>query len=201
MPYGSIEHSVPPVRDEDLMRAACQGDMGAFGQLVRRYEGPLYRFLRRMIGNAAEAEDVFQEAMLRVYVSRDRFDVTASFRPWLYRIAANCCRDRMRYWRRRPAVSLEAANMEGHTEGHAGHLAARTPAPDGVAEAEELRERLEAAVARLPVKHREVFLMARYEGMPYEEISISLGVPVGTVKSRMNKAVRVLMDQLEEFLP
>ncbi|MCC6696290.1 MAG: RNA polymerase sigma factor [Candidatus Hydrogenedentes bacterium] len=201
MPYGSIEHSVSPVCDEDLMRATCQGDMGAFGQLVRRYEGPLYRFLRRMIGNAAEAEDVFQEAILRVYLSRDRFDVNASFRPWLYRIAANCCRDRMRYWRRRPAVSLEAASMEGHTEGHIGHLAARTPAPDGLAEAEELRERLEAAVARLPIKHREVFLMARYEGMPYEEISESLGVPVGTVKSRMNKAVRVLMNQLEEFLP
>ena len=80
-------------------------------------------------------------------------------------------------------------------------LAARTPAPDGAAQSEELRACLEAAVARLPVKHREVFLMARYEGMPYEEIGESLGIPVGTVKSRMNKAVRVLMDQLQEFLP
>ncbi|MCC6488868.1 MAG: sigma-70 family RNA polymerase sigma factor [Candidatus Hydrogenedentes bacterium] len=184
------------------MRATCQGDMGAFGELVRRYEGPLYRFLRRMLGNAAEAEDVFQEAMLRVYLSRERFDVSASFRPWLYRIAANCCRDRMRYWRRRPAISLEAAaDMEGLSNGLMGRLAARTPAPDGVAEAEELRERIEAAVARLPVKHREVFLMARYEGMPYDEISESLGVPVGTIKSRMNKAVGVLMKELEGFLP
>jgi RNA polymerase sigma-70 factor (ECF subfamily) len=182
--YPTEERHVGEPPDETLMCAACEGDMEAFGQLVRRYESPLFNYLRRMTGNAAEAEDVFQDTMLRLYRSRDRYDRSSPVRPWLYRIATNCCRDRLRYWRRRPAVSLESGESSGRTL--ADQVADASARPDDRAREIEVRERLEKAVARLPVKHRAVFLMARYEGMPYEAIGESLGIPVGTVKSRMN---------------
>ena len=202
MTYSSDEKDVIQPSDEDLMRRTQGGDGAAFGQIVRRYEAPLFNYLRRMAGNAGEAEDLFQETMLRVYRSREGYDLEAPFRPWLYRIATNCCRDRLRYWRRRPSTSLDASLGQGE-DGKAlkEYLASGTPGPADEAQAAELRERIEAAIASLPVKHRAVFLMARYEGMPYEAIGESLGIPVGTVKSRMNKAVHTLMQQLAEFLP
>lgn len=175
--------------------------MAAFEQIVRRYEAPLFNFLRRMTGNAAEAEDVFQETMLRLYRSRDQYDPACPVRPWLYRIAANCCCDRLRYLRRRLAVSLDS---HGGPERDGSPLADRIPdgnaAPDAQVREAEVRERLERAVAKLPMKHRTVFLMARYEEMPYEAIGEILGIPIGTVKSRMNKAVRLLMNELKEYL-
>lgn len=175
--------------------------MEAFGRLVRRYESPLFNYLRRMTGNAAEAEDVFQETMIRLYRSRDRYDRGSPVRPWLYRIATNCCRDRLRYWRRRPSVSLESPRgADGSGQTLADGIPDGQAGSDSRVREAEVRDRLEEAVARLPVKHRSVFLMARYDGMDYESISESLGIPVGTVKSRMNKAVRVLMDELKEFL-
>ncbi|GMV91495.1 MAG: RNA polymerase sigma24 factor [Candidatus Hydrogenedentota bacterium] len=187
--------------DETLMAAARDGDMEAFGRLVRRYEAPLFTYLRRMTGNAAEAEDVFQETMLRLYRSRDRYDPSSPLRPWLYRIATNCSCDRLRYLRRRLAVSLDRF---GGAESDGPPLAERIPdahaSADASARESELRERLEAAIARLPMRHRAVFLMARHEGMPYDAIGECLGIPVGTVKSRMNKAVRLLMDELREFV-
>lgn len=187
--------------DETLMAAAQQDDFEAFGKLVRRYELPLFNYLRRMTGNSAEAEDVFQETMLRLYRSRDRYDPASRLRPWLYRIATNCCHDRMRYLRRRLGVSLDSpsgSNESGQTigdripDGHAG--------PDAQVREAEVRARLEAALTRLSTKHRTVFLMARYDGMAYDEIGESLGIPVGTVKSRMNTAVRILMQELSEFI-
>jgi RNA polymerase sigma-70 factor (ECF subfamily) len=187
--------------DETLMSDARDGDMAAFEQIVRRYEAPLFNFLRHMTGNAAEAEDVFQETMLRLYRSRDRYDPACPVRPWLYRIATNCCCDRLRYLRRRLAVSLDS---RGGPERDGSPLADRIPdgnaAPDAQVREAEVRERLEQAVAKLPMKHRTVFLMARYEEMPYEAIGQILGIPVGTVKSRMNKAVQLLMTELKEFL-
>lgn len=192
-------HEVPS--DEALMAGARDGDTEAFGRLVRRYESPLFNYLRRMTGNATEAEDVFQETMLRLYRSRERYDSAYPLRPWLYRIATNCCCDRLRYLRRRFALSLDLfADPEGTGPALAERIADADASADGSVREAEVRERLEAAIARLPMRHRAVFLMARYEDMPYDAIAESLGIPVGTVKSRMNKAVRLLMSELREFM-
>ncbi|HUW61387.1 MAG TPA: sigma-70 family RNA polymerase sigma factor [Candidatus Bathyarchaeia archaeon] len=189
-------HETP---DAVLVDRARSGDADAFAALVRRYERPLYAYARRMLRSADEAEDVFQETFLRVHLHLDRFREGAPFRPWLYQIATNLCRDRQRWWRRRPQVSLDSARGgQPDAPTYADTLAAPDPGPDRLAREAEAAERLENAVARLPVKQRAVFLMARYDGLSYDEISKILSIPVGTVKSRMNTAVNSLLAAIQE---
>lgn len=176
--------------DEALLAQSRRGDEEAFAVLMRRYEQPLFHYLQRMLGNAAEAEDVFQETFLKVHLHADRFQEGMPFRPWLYRIATNVCRDRQRYWWRRPQVRWSPAL--------GNRVAAVQADPGAAAQESETMARLEKAIARLSVKHRAVFLMARYDGMSYEEISEALQVPLGTVKSRMNRAVNQLMSDVKE---
>ena len=173
--------------DETLAARAQRGDDAAFAALVRRYEQPLYAYAHRMLHNAADAEDVFQETFLRVHRRFLQFDSTRLFKPWLYRIATNVCRDRQRSWWRQPTVALTELPMAPVDPG---------PGPDAVAIMGETQKRLEQAVARLPDKQRAVFLLARYEDMPYDQIAVALGIPVGTVKSRMNKAVTFLRERM-----
>ncbi len=177
--------------DEDLLILARDGEDRAFAMLVHRYEAPLFNYLRRMLGNAADAEEIFQETFMRVHINQHRFRATAPFKPWLYRIATNAARDRLRYRRRRPAVALEEIAL-GET------IAAPSAGPADHAAAKETAARLEAAVAKLPLKQRAVFLMARYDEMPYADIARTLRVPVGTVKSRMNKAVKFLLAEMDD---
>jgi RNA polymerase sigma-70 factor (ECF subfamily) len=109
------------------------------------------------------------------------------------------CRDHLKYRRRHQQVSLEAeVGSDDRPETLLDRIEAPAPNPNEVASAAETAELLEAAVGKLPAKHRAVFLMAKYEGMPYDEIARTLGIPVGTVKSRMNKAVQFLLAELRE---
>jgi len=191
----SKAHEAPS--DEALAERARDGDVRAFELLVTRYQAPLFNYLRRMIGNASEAEDVLQDTFMKVYRHLDRFRPDGRFRSWLYRIATNTCRDALRRRKLRRVFSLDAGrNPEDAPP--VERYASRAPNPAEKAAEAELAERLARAVEALPMKHRAVFLMARYDGMSYEEIAESLRIPVGTVKSRMNTAVNALMDALEE---
>ena len=184
------------------MAAARAGHAGAFDELVRRYERPLFAYLRRFLGSAEDAEEAFQETFLRVFRHMDRFRASLPFRPWLYRIATNAARDRLRYRRRRRMVSLDAAvraTDDGASRPLGDCIAASGPDPDAGARLDEAQRRLEGAVAALPEKQRAVFLMARYDEMAYEDIARALRVPVGTVKSRMNRASRFLLEQMKDF--
>jgi len=185
--------------DEELIALVLEGDTNVFEVLVKRYELLLFNYIRRMVGSASDAEDLFQETFIRVYTHLDRFRMTARFRPWVYKIATNICKDHLRYRSRHQHVSLEAEiGSHDRPETLLDRLEAPTPNPSEVASATETAELLEAAIGRLPAKHRAVFLMAKYEGMPYDEIARTLGIPVGTVKSRMNKAVQFLLAELRE---
>jgi len=195
--YSPVEHS-----DEELMQRAALGEEDAFASLVRRYESPLYGYLRRMLGNGTDAEDAFQDAFLRVYQHRARYRPGAPFRPWLYQIATNLCRDRLRRRRRHLQVSLDApAGTDGEGPALLDQAADGRADPAQAARKAEATARLHAALAELPEKQKSVFLMARYENMPYEDIARSLQVPVGTVKSRMNKAVHFLMQAVRDIWP
>jgi len=185
--------------DEELIQLVQQGRTSAFEVLVKRYEMALFNYIGRMVGSAGDAEDLFQETFLRVYTHLDSFRVTARFRPWVYKIATNLCRDHLKYRRRHPQVSLDAAvGSEDGSEIPLNRMEAPIADPGELASATETAEILEAAIEKLSPKHRSVFLLARYEGMPYEEIARMLGIPVGTVKSRMNKAVQFLLSELQE---
>lgn len=182
------------------MDRVAEDDIGAFSCLVNRYESSVFNYCRRLLGNASDAEEVFQETFVRVYEHRDRYREGARVRPWIYQIATNLCRDRLRFWRRRRkwlAEPLRADLSDNPIE----HVANGKAGPDQYARESELLERLEQALGELPIKQRTVFLMARYEGLTYDEIGAALAIPVGTVKSRMNHAVHFLMNELREFLP
>lgn len=186
------------ISDEALMIRVKTGDGDALAVLVRRYEQPLFNYACKMLGNRSDAEDVFQETFLRVHLHGHRFWGNAPFRPWLYRIATNLCKDRLRYRKRRPEVPVSALHGDKDWPDPIAQWAASSDRPDEAALARERAAIMERALADLSVKHRAVFLMTHQDGLSYAEIAKALWIPMGTVKSRMNKAVTQLMAALEE---
>ena len=182
-PSVSADHS-----DGQLVAALQQrGEIMAYEVLLKRYQRPVYGFIRRQVGDQALAEELLQETFLRVY---DRIDSCArpeAFKSWTFSIAANLCRNQAR---RRQVRQGEQA-----TDGINGH-AGTGPDPEDAAISAQLRERIEAALCELTETQREVFLLYQYTRLSYDEIAETLEVPVGTVKSRMNTALTRLRELL-----
>src|SRR5262249_49967049 len=157
----------------------------AFGALVRRYERELYGYLRRYLGDASLAEDVFQNTFLQLYLKSGQYEPGRPVRPWLYTIATHQAIDAMRRTGRHQAVSLDETRTEpgeGEVAGLLDLLESRGPSPVEAATAEERREQVRAGVERLPDFLRQVLILAYYQGLKYREIAEALGIPVGTVK-------------------
>lgn len=177
------------VRDEQLIERYRAGEHEAFEALVRRYRQELFHFLIRFTGSRAAAEDVFQEAFLQVHLSIDTFDTSRRFKPWLFTIAANKARDMRRRRSRRPAAPLSAPVGEAEGQTFADFLEADLPDPgEAMAEA-DTAARVRTAVAELPDHLREILLLAYFQKFAYQEIAEVLGIPLGTVKSRLHAAV------------
>lgn len=192
--YKAAEAARPS--DEALMERVRRGDESALAELIRRYEQPLFNYIAKMLGNRTDAEDIFQETFLRVHLHGNRFWFNAPFRPWVYRIATNLCKDRLRYRKRRPEVPASVLANEDWPDPLA-HWEEHRARPDEAAQVRERADAMKRALADLSIKHRAVFLMAHQEGLSYQEIARALRIPVGTVKSRMNKAVAQLLAVLE----
>lgn len=174
-----------------LVRA---GQPAAMERLVRRYERELFLYLKRYLGEANLAEDVFQNTFLQVFVKRHAYNQEKRFKPWLYAIATNQAIDALRRIGRRPWTSLEnvAPRPDGGCVASAeiGETVFGSPL-DGAAR-EEMRERVRVSVQTLPDHLRSVVLLAYFQGMRYRDIADTLEIPVGTVKSRLFTAVRQL---------
>jgi RNA polymerase sigma-70 factor (ECF subfamily) len=173
--------------DLDLL-ARAQGSPQAariaFGELVRRYEKPVFNFILRTVHSRALAEELFQETFLRAYRAVGSFKPqaeSASVRAWLYRIAVNLCRDEVRSARFQAASAL--AQELGDDLPHGG------PTPEAAAQIEQRAKKVRAAVMALSDMQREVVLLFQYQGLTYPEIAATLEVPLGTVKSRMHAAL------------
>lgn len=184
--------------DEELLERFRQGLEEAFATLVRRYERELYGYLRRYLGDATLAEDVFQNTFFQVVKKLDQYESGRPVKPWLYTIATNQAIDAMRRQNRHQAVSLDQArNSSGEGAGASDgelrnlldNLESRLPTPQDLAEGQERRERIRAAVDRLPDFLRQVLVLAYYQGLKYREIADTLDIPVGTVKSRLHAAL------------
>jgi RNA polymerase sigma-70 factor (ECF subfamily) len=168
---------------------------GAFSDLYRRYVDRIYRLALRVTGNDAEARDVTQEAFLRAFQRIDRFRAEAAFSSWMHRIAVNIAIDRHRRAARRPAVPLESEDAP------AAPLPGRGDRPDPGTEAAG-RERADAVrslVASLSPRLAAVVVLRYGEGLAYEEIADLLGIPLGTVKSRLNRAHDLLAPGLRPW--
>lgn len=184
--------------DEELVQAYRGGDAGAFEELVRRHHDDLIRFLFRLTGNRAVAEDAFQEAFLQVHLSAETFDTTRRFKPWLFTIAANKGRDALRRNARRRTLDLSAPISPGGSGGGGGSDGGRTfvdlmeidvPPPDAALTDEERNRQVQEALDELPWSLREILLLAYFQRLSYNQIADSLSIPLGTVKSRLHSAV------------
>ena len=185
--------------DEELLEAYRTGETAAFETLVRRHHDDLVRFLVRLCGNRALAEDAFQEAFLQVHLSAESFDATRRFKPWLFTIAANKGRDALRRSARRKALDLSAP-IGGPSNGGDGANGdgARTfmdlmeidvPSPDAAMDSQERSRLVQQAIDQMPWSLREILLLAYFQRMSYNQIAESLRIPLGTVKSRLHSAV------------
>ncbi|MGA1017976.1 MAG: RNA polymerase sigma factor [Phycisphaerales bacterium] len=188
-----LEWSVPPVddrTDEELLVAYREGDRDAFVKLLERYRAEVLNFLTRFLGNRAAAEDVFQDTFLQIHLSADTFDADRTFKPWLFTIAANKARDFHRRRKRRAAASLSAP-IGGNDDGaeFVDLLAGDDETPDVPIEQEEQAALVKRVVDELPGHYREILLLSYFQRMSYQQISETLEVPLGTVKSRLHSAV------------
>ncbi len=175
------------------------GDAQAFGVLVGRYERELYGYLRRYLGDGNLAEDVFQNTFLQLHLKRAQYEVGRRVRPWLYTIATHQAVDALRRNGRHQAVSLEQAREAG-PDGEADSLAAglegRCPDPLAAVTGNEEADRVRAAVELLPAFLKQVLILAYYQGMKYREVADIMGIPVGTVKSRLHAALVKLQESM-----
>lgn len=179
------------------MTRFCRGQTEAFGLLVRRYERELYGYLRRYLGDSTLAEDVFQNTFLQLYTKSSQYETGRPVRPWLYTIATHQAIDALRRSNRHPVLSLDQNHKDmgdGEIRSLVDLLETRGPGPLDTLEGDERRERVRASVDRLPEFLRQVVILAYYQGLKYREIADVLGVPVGTVKSRLHAALVKLQE-------
>lgn len=167
--------------DEELhhiIREAKQGSKAAFAELVRRFKDHVYRYAYGMLGDKMEAEDVSQEAFVKCYTSLSRLESEFSFASWLNRIVFNLCMDRLKK-RQREKTSTASDTALADMEQSGAQERRR---------AEELKGTIEEAMGQISPDHRQIILLHDAQGYRYEEIARMLGIPVGTVKSRLNSA-------------
>jgi RNA polymerase sigma-70 factor (ECF subfamily) len=192
-----VETAELPLSDEALLAAYRQtGDRRLFAQLVQRYERELYNYLRRYLGDAEQAEDVFQTSCLMVHLKCDQFEPGRRFRPWLYAIATNAAIDAQRRERRHRAVSLDRNRKESRQDEARLTDLLVSDSPDPFSEASRLErgEWVQEALDGLSDQMRDVVNLVYFQGLKYREAAEALNVPVGTIKSRMNAAVNKLYE-------
>jgi RNA polymerase sigma-70 factor (ECF subfamily) len=182
-----------PGTDRALVLQAQSGDNRAFGELVTRYMRRAYFAALGLVGNHDDALDLSQEAFARAFRARRSLDPERPFYPWLYQILRRLC---FNFLRDRKTRAAKLAAASAWMAADAGDHAAQD-SPQRHIERAELRERIEAAIATLPAHEKEVLVMREFEGLRYREIADLLGIPIGTVMSRLYAARKALAAALE----
>lgn len=178
-----------PLDDGKLVALAKDGDVAAYERLVALYQAVAFRTALVVTRSAAEAEDAAQEAFVKAYYALDRFRVGEPFRPWLLRIVVNEARNSRRAVGRREGLALRASQFRPSGEA--------APSPEAAALAAAERERLLAAVESLKESDREIIGLRYFLELTEQETATALGIPPGTVKSRLSRAVDRLRAQME----
>lgn len=181
------------VNDLILIRQAKAGDLEAFDELMRRYIGSIRRVTGSLLRSDPDADDVTQETFIRAFRSLRGFDEQFQFYTWLRRIAVNLC---FTYLKKRSRVQLVPLPSP---DGGKGTVDIEDPKSD--VDTAGLRHDLDNALGQLPADQRAVFVLRVNEEMSYSEISDTLGIPVGTVMSRLNRARTRLRELLKEYMP
>jgi RNA polymerase sigma-70 factor, ECF subfamily len=189
---GAQERSplLEPAEEAGLIRAAQSGDDDAFGRIVRHYQRAIYRVAYGLVRNAGDADDLAQETFVRAWQAIGRFRVGEPLYPWLARIAINQAMSLFRTRKRRPESALEPLLEAGHQWGGGDD-------PADVVGDRDRAAHLDAALAGLSHEHQSVLVLRAVEGLSYEEIAGVLGVPTGTVMSRLSRARAELRARLK----
>lgn len=188
-----------PAQDHALMAALVAGRDSALDELMTRWEAPLRSFAHRYLLNTADTDEVVEETFVRVYHKRTDFLPGSNFSAWIFTIAANLCRHRLRWRRRHPADSIDIPDADG-APGLGSTLRAGGADPAVAAEGNERIAALRAAVAELPHDQRTVFLLHSYEGLSYREIAASVGCSERGVETRLYRARQTLREKLSAVL-
>lgn len=183
------------------MLAFQQGDAQAFSRLVERHRRAVFNFIFRYVGERGRAEDLLQEAWLKVVRGAGDYEPRARFTTWLYTVARNLCTDHARRERFRKAQSLDAAPAGAPDDARplGERIASDGASPDRAAHAQRLAPLLMKAIASLPEEQREVFCLREFAGIPFRQIAEVTRTPENTVKSRMRYALDALRRRLTEM--
>ncbi len=210
---------VPAASDLDLIRRARAGDRAAYGQLVIRYQHRLFNAVLRMVGDREEARELTQETFTRGLEKLGSFRGDAAPYTWLFRIAVNLAISQLRKVQRHRTFSLDRPGKAGRNGQHgaggegsssddqAAGLAERIASsgdaaeqPDEAAERRERSQQVLAALGRLDAEYRAVLVMRDVEGVDYQQMADVLGLPLGTLKSRLFRARLALRDELKAYM-
>ena len=174
--------------DKELMERFLRGEVEGFNLLVQNYKVKLFNLLYRLLGNREEAEDILQETFLRVYRERESYDFNYSFSTWIYTIALNLFKNVYKKRKRVRFTGIDA--LLNRPDPNSGNLGNKN----------RLNTILEREMFSLPLKYKSVFLLREVDQLSYEEVALALNLPLGTVKSRVNRARRILQKRLRPMM-
>ena len=183
-------------REAALVQRCAAGDQYACAELVAEHQRMVVQLAMNLLGDRDEALDLSQDVFLRVFRTIHRFRGQSSLRTWIYRIAVNQARNRHRFWRRRHRA--DQVSLDEHMATHGDFRSTGDTTPDRLLAQKELAARLQRALDGLPFDQRTAIVLREIDGLSYEEIAFSLGVAIGTVKSRLTRARQTLRVELRE---
>ncbi|MEJ2634818.1 MAG: sigma-70 family RNA polymerase sigma factor [Calditrichia bacterium] len=181
------------VTDEQLIARFQQGDVQAYDTLVRRYKDQLLNFVYRFVGNRSDAEDIVQETFLRVYRNKHYYKEIAKFSTWVYTIAGNLAKTELRRRKRHKVFSV--SNFVNEERDY--DIPDKEHNPERKVDGTIKEDIIQKAIEKLPPKFKEVIILRDVQGFAYEEISQILNIPLGTVKSRVNRGRLKLQEDLK----
>jgi RNA polymerase sigma-70 factor (ECF subfamily) len=183
-------------RESALVARCVEGDEAACGDLVAEHQRMVFQLAFHLLGDRDEALDLSQDVFMRVFRTLPQFRGQSQLRTWIYRIVVNQARNRQRWWRRRHRASQ--ISLDQHLKAHGEPMSGPEAVPDNVLAQKRRAEQLGHALDGLPFDQRSVIVLREIDGLSYEEIAYSLGVTLGTVKSRLTRARHALREALQE---
>jgi RNA polymerase sigma-70 factor, ECF subfamily len=193
---GAVGWSEVGSSEAALIQRCVSGDEVAFAELVSDHQRMVVQLAMNLLGDRDEALDLSQEVFLRVFRTIARFRGQSTLRTWIYRIAVNQARNRHRFWRRRHRA--DQVSLDAHVATHGEFQSGAEAGPDRMLAQKELAVRLQNALDGLPFDQRTAIVLREVDGLSYDEIAYSLGVAIGTVKSRLTRARQTLRTELRE---
>lgn len=199
--YGKPDEYVSE-SDDELITRCIDGDLSAFDFIVERYKIPLFNFIYRYIMDYETAEDLTQEVFLRVYKNIKNYRAEKSqFRTWIYKIASNLCKNEIRNRKRRSKIFINDINFEYDDERDIiQNMQDNSELSLQTLEDNELKKIISRTISNLPEKFRVVLILRDIQRLSYEEISKIINIPIGTVKSRLNRARLMLREKMQNYL-